>query len=112
MRPPTWPAPEPPESDEPSWAPITAPQSVMPPSPPPLPPPPPTPVTPPSGGGGGRRAGAAVVASMVLVLAGFVFARVTDDNRSPVGHATPAIGNTSSGTVDPNASEPVAAVAA
>src|SRR5438132_588418 len=104
MRPPTWPAPEPPVSDEPSWAPITAPVGVVPPPPPPMPPAP-TPAVPPSGGRG-RRVGGAVIAAMVLVVAGFVFARVTDDNHSPAGHAAPAIaGNGSTAIVDPNTSE-------
>ena len=99
-------------SDEPSWAPITAPVTTMPPSPPQMPPVP-APPTPASPSGGGRRIAPAVIAAMVLVLAGFVFARVTDDTGSPAAHPAPGIGNTgSSGTVDPNAAEPIAAVAA
>lgn len=111
MRPPTWPAPEPPVSEEPTWAPITAPVTVMPP-PPPMPPPPaaPAPVTPPQGSG--RRVGAAVIAAMALLVAGFVFARVTDDSH-PAGRASPAVAsNGSTATIDPNTSEPIAAVAA
>jgi putative serine protease PepD len=95
-----------------SWSPITSPVAVVPPPPPPMPPPP----TPPAPGaptrGGGRRIGAVAVGALVLLVAGFVFARVTEDSHPTVGHAAPAFANGSTGTVDPNSSEPIAAVAA
>jgi len=41
-----------------------------------------------------------------------VFARVTEDSNPAAGRATPAFTNGSTGTVDPNSPEPIAAVAA
>src|SRR5437016_5216521 len=103
MQPPTWPAPEPPVSDEPSWAPITTPQSVTPPPPPPPPPPgSPTPSVPPAGRG--KRVGAAVLAALILLVAGFVFARVTDDTGSAAKALSPSGRGTTAATIDPNTS--------
>jgi putative serine protease PepD len=112
MRPPTWPSPEPPVSDAPSWAPITAPIATV----PPPPPPPPPPFPPPSMGSSRPRRGRRVVAAIALCAAllggGFVFARATEDSTSKL---TPSAVATSSGStkiVDPNVEEPIAAVAA
>ena len=113
MHPPTWPAPEPPTSDHPPPPPVTAPLTIVPPPPPPMPPPsPPASVPPPRGRG--RRIGAGVFAAFVLMVAGFVFARATDDGRSPAGSALPGLnkGGATAATIDPNTDEPIAAVAA
>src|SRR4051794_25442701 len=83
VRPPASPEPQPPTSETPSWAPITAPAPVVPPPPPPLPPAPPWP--PSSSGlsrpGRGRRVAAAVIAAAVLIAGGFGFARATESNH-------------------------------
>jgi putative serine protease PepD len=109
MRPPTGPAPEPPVGEQQSWPPITSPVAIVPPPPPPMPPPP-APGAPTRGGG--RRIGAVAVGALVLLVAGFVFARVTEDGHPAVGRAAPAFANGSAATVDPKSSEPIAAVAA
>src|SRR5437763_8967879 len=113
MQPPTWPTPERPVSDEPPWAPITTPQSVTPPPPPPPPLPPPgspMPSVPPAGRG--KRVGAAALAALILLVAGFVFARVTDDTGSASKALSPSARGATAATIDPNNSEPIAAVAA
>jgi len=117
VRPPTWAAPEPPVSDAPSWAPITAPTSMVP--PPPAPPPPPPPLPPPSMGTSRPRRGwrvvAAVAVSAALLGGGFAFARSTETNHGSItdaGAAAVAVSSGSTKTVDPNAEEPIAAVAA
>ena len=112
MQPPTWPAPEPPTVEQPSWSPITSPVTVAPPPPPPMPPPPTPPAPAAPSRSGGRRIGAVVLAALVLLVAGFVFARVTEDSHPAAGRAAPAFANGSTGPVDPNSSEPIAAVAA
>jgi putative serine protease PepD len=112
MHPPTWPEQQPPTSEQPSWAPVTAPHPVVPP-----PPPPPPPTWPPSSSGTshpgrGRRVVAGLVAALVLVAAGFGFARATDDGTT--GRVANAAG-LSTETITPvadNTDEPVAAVAA
>ena len=111
VQPPPWPAP-PPAGDQPPHPPVTAPLSVVPPPPPPLPPPP-TPSVPPAGRTP-RRVGAAVLVAMVLLVAGFVFARVTEDSRPAGKSALPpgALGGGTATTIDPNTAEPIAAVAA
>jgi len=110
IQPPPWPAAEPPAGDEPPWAPITTPLSVAPPPPPPPPPASVSPAVPPSGRG--RRVGAAVLAAAVLIAAGFVFARVTDDTGSVAKALPPSARGATANTIDPNTSEPIAAVAA
>ncbi|MEY2423629.1 MAG: putative serine protease PepD [Acidimicrobiaceae bacterium] len=113
IRPPTWPAPEPPVSDAPSWAPITAPVSIVPPPPPPPPPPFPPPSMGTSRPRRGRRVVAAVAVSAALLAGGFAFARSTEDsNKAAATSNSATIGSGSTKTVDPNAVEPIAAVAA
>ena len=115
MRPPTGPAPEPPVSDAPSWAPITAPVFTVPAPPPPPSPPPPLPS--PSMGTSrprrGRRVVVAVAVSAALLAGGFAFARSTERDHTPAPTAT-AVEAASGSTrvVDPNDDEPIAAVAA
>ena len=88
MRPPTWPAPEPLSATRPSWAPITAPTSIVPP-----PPPPPPPRRLPSMGtsrpdGGGEWL-PAVAVSAALPAGGFAFARSTGDEPQLDGQRGP-----------------------
>jgi putative serine protease PepD len=80
-----------------------------------MPPPPSTPPQPliPPPQRAGRRVAAGVVAAAILVLGGFAFARATEDSNT--GARLPAATIASNGstvTVDPNNSEPIAAVAA
>jgi putative serine protease PepD len=118
IRPPEWSNQEPPTSETPSWAPITAPVSAVPPPPPP-PPPPPAPPWPPSSSGSsrpgrGRRAAVAAVAVAALLLAGFGFARATESKPDHDASSSDLIEGSGSSTpvVDQNQTEPVAAVAA
>jgi putative serine protease PepD len=62
--------------------------------------------------GRGKRVGAAALAALILLVAGFVFARVTDDTGSASKALSPSARGTTAATIDPNNSEPIAAVAA
>ena len=117
IRPPEWSDQEPSASETPSWAPITAPVSAVPPPPPP--PPPPAPPWPPSSSGAshpgrGRRAAIAAVFVAVLLFAGFAFARATESHPKDDSAADVLENGSGSSTpvVDDNQTEPVAAVAA